>query len=642
MKTAIEMLTKRQQEILLYLYTNKNHQSPMEIFTHNFEVGKRTIQKDIYEISIYVKSFGIDIQTEKNNSVQLRITNQDAACDFIDELVNEYNNCYFFNDSTSRVKYIIMELLNSNDYVKSESLAEKMFISRAQISKDIKNVKEKLKPYGLKIISKPYHGMKIEGTELNIRKYITNENLNAEKINDFHFGLSNTISNSLLNVNDIVSNILSESNYIISETTLQNLLVHIVVSINRMKQGQHIIENDSNLGPVYNHVCDIAEKIISECSKRYDFTYNKSEVQLLAINLFGKREHDNQEFITNEINDLIFQGLLQIKNKYGYDFTSNINLRISLGLHLLPLLARVKNNMQLKNYMSLNIKQKYTLSFEFATLFLNSVLQNSIKLTDDEIAYTALHFLNYIEDTSSAYNKKNLLIISSLRRSENILLKSRILRNYPNIQNIDIINTNSLNSVCLEKYNLVCSTESNIIINKQKVPKISLDLSNADKEKIELLLDGFNSSKDFLDCFDKELFYTGKAKNKEEIINILYNNAKNKGLANDELLDSVMLHEEITYSYFGNGLAIPHPESPQTSTSFISVAILSEPIFWDDTYVDLVFLVSIQKDNYNAIRLWFYLSFLISNVDALNEIRKGKTFEEFQAVLSKIYGELFS
>lgn len=56
-----------------------------------------------------------------------------------------------------------------------------------------------------------------------------------------------------------------------------------------------------------------------------------------------------------------------------------------------------------------------------------------------------------------------------------------------------------------------------------------------------------------------------------------------------------MLHEEITYSYFGNGLAIPHPESPQTSTSFISVGILSEPIFWDDTYVDLVFLVSIQK-----------------------------------------------
>lgn len=112
------MLTKRQQEILLYLYTNENHQSPIEFFTHNFELGKRTIQKDIYEISIYVKNFGIDIQTEKNNTIQLHITNQDAACGFIDELVNEYNNCYFFNDSTSRVKYIIMELLNSNDYVK--------------------------------------------------------------------------------------------------------------------------------------------------------------------------------------------------------------------------------------------------------------------------------------------------------------------------------------------------------------------------------------------------------------------------------------------------------------------------------------------------------------------------------------------
>ena len=636
------MLTKRQQEILLYLYTNENHQSSIEFFTQNFDKGKRTVQKDILEISVYVKKIGIDIQIEKNNTIQLHIANQEDASRFIDELVNEYNNCYFFDDSTSRIKYIITELLNDNNYVKSDDLAEKMFISRAQISKDIKNVKDKLKPYNLKIISKPYHGMKIEGTELNIRKYIINENLHADKIKNFHLGLPNTISNSLLDVNDIVINILSEYNYTISETTLQNLLIHIIVSINRMKLGQHIIENDTNLDPVYNHVCEIADKILNECSKKYEFTYNKSEVHLLAINLFGKREHDNQEFITNEINDLIFQGLLQIKTKYGYDFTSNINLRISLGLHLLPLLARVKNNMQLKNYMSLNIKQKYTLSFEFATLFLNSVLQNSTKLTDDEIAYTALHFLNYLEETSCTYNKKNLLIISSLRRSENILLKTRILRNYPNIKNVDMINVNSLNSICLENYNLVCTTEPNISINKQKVPKISLDLSNADKEKIELLLDGFNSSKDILDCFDNELFYVGKANDKEEIINILYNNAKNKGLANDELLDSIMLHEQTTYSFFGNGLAIPHPETPKTLTSFISVAILSEPIFWDDTYVDLVFLVSIQKDNYNAIRLWFYLSFLISNTDALNKIRKSKTFDEFQAVLSKIYGALFS
>lgn len=49
------MLTKRQQEILLYLYTNENHQSSIEFFTQNFDKGKRTVQKDILEISVYVK-----------------------------------------------------------------------------------------------------------------------------------------------------------------------------------------------------------------------------------------------------------------------------------------------------------------------------------------------------------------------------------------------------------------------------------------------------------------------------------------------------------------------------------------------------------------------------------------------------------
>ena len=60
------MLTKRQQEILLYLYTNENHQSSIEFFTQNFDKGKRTVQKDILEISVYVKKIGIDIQIEKN------------------------------------------------------------------------------------------------------------------------------------------------------------------------------------------------------------------------------------------------------------------------------------------------------------------------------------------------------------------------------------------------------------------------------------------------------------------------------------------------------------------------------------------------------------------------------------------------
>ena len=102
-----------------------------------------------------------------------------------------------------------------------------------------------------------------------------------------------------------------------------------------------------------------------------------------------------------------------------------------------------------------------------------------------------------------------------------------------------------------------------------------------------------------------------------------------------------MNHENVTSTYFGNYLAIPHPEIFLSETSFISVAILPKPILWDDEYVDIVFLVSIQKNNPNAFKLWSYLSFLISNNTTLEEIKKEPTFQNLSKVISKIYKDLF-
>lgn len=633
------MLTKRQIEILLNLFSNLDAPVSLQVFTDQFHLSLRSIQTDIAEIKETIKEHGLYIENNKN-CICMSITNQETANIFMNSIIQDYNLNQFFEDQSSRISYIISKLLDSNDYLKSADLADEMYISRSQISNDIKLAKNMLSSYHLTLISKPYYGIKIIGKENDIRNYIIQEKLKIKNLVCDEITHSFNSHEPIDDINNIVIKILTHSHYIISDIALQNLILHIVTAVNRIKSG-HLIHMDSlNISPVYAHVIEISKNILEKCADIYNFEFNDDEIFFLALNLYGKREFDKQEFITDEINNLVFLGLYKIKEIFGLDFTSNLNLRISLGLHILPLLTRINTNMQLRNIMTFNIKQKYTLAYDLASTFTNTIIPSDKKILDDEIAYVALHFVNYI-DENSPQKKKRMLIISSLRRSETILLQNNILRNFPSIKEVKIIPKNSLSTTNVNNYNVICTTENDIFINNNKIQKISYFFNDTDIKKIELLLDGFNGPKDILDCFSEDLFYYGDAPSKNAVIKRLYEMAYKQGLADEKLYHSIMNHENVTSTYFGNYLAIPHPEIFLSETSFISVAILPKPILWDDEYVDIVFLVSIQKNNPNAFKLWSYLSFLISNNTTLEEIKKEPTFQNLSKVISKIYKDLF-
>lgn len=633
------MLTKRQIEILLNLFSNLDAPVSLQVFTDQFHLSLRSIQTDIAEIKETIKEHGLYIENNKN-CICMSITNQETANIFMNSIIQDYNLNQFFEDQSSRISYIISRLLDSNDYLKSADLADEMYISRSQISNDIKLAKNMLSSYHLTLISKPYYGIKIIGKENDIRNYIIQEKLKIKNLVCDEITHSFSSHEHIDDINNIVIKILTHSHYIISDIALQNLILHIVTAVNRIKSG-HLIHMDSlNISPVYAHVIEISKNILEKCADIYNFEFNDDEIFFLALNLYGKRKFDKQEFITDEINNLVFLGLYKIKEIFGLDFTSNLNLRISLGLHILPLLTRINTNMQLRNIMTFNIKQKYTLAYDLASTFTNTIIPSDKKILDDEIAYVALHFVNYI-DENSPQKKKRMLIISSLRRSETILLQNNILRNFPSIKEVKIISKNSLSTTNVNNYNVICTTENDIFINNNKIQKISYFLNDTDIKKIELLLDGFNGPKDILDCFSEDLFYYGDAPSKNAVIKWLYEMAYKQGLADEKLYHSIMNHENVTSTYFGNYLAIPHPEIFLSETSFISVAILPKPILWDDEYVDIVFLVSIQKNNPNAFKLWSYLSFLISNNTTLEEIKKEPTFQNLSKVISKIYEDLF-
>lgn len=635
------MLTKRQIEIFMDYYAHHDEIIKSKILADKYNISIRTIQNDIQVIRDEVEKAGAELKSISSKGHVLLIKNQALCASFADHLTLDYNSNYFFDVQASRVDYLLSTLITSHDFIKSQDLADAMYISRSRISVDLALLKEVLKKYNLSLVSKPYYGLKIEGSEINKRQCIIKENLCFA-----HNFIQNEKDEPIINeVKNIVTQILVDSHYKISDIALQNLIIHIATAIERMRSGNYLEQQSINLkdDDVFHHVLEISNKIIQSCCNKYSLPYTESEVVLLALNLQGKREYDQQEYISDEINKKIYHGLQQINENYNLDLTNDLNLRISLGLHILPLLSRLKTGMLLKNIMTYTIKQKFPFAFDIASTFTYSILpEYKERLSDDEISYLALHFSVSLNQTTPVANRKDILLICSQQKSETILIQQKIKQWFNNINEIKTVSASMVKPEIFDDYNAILTTESKIAEAYPKAMLVNYFLTDTDYQKIEMALNGFTSVKDILDKFDEDLFYYGNVKDKYEMIDILFKKAKKKFKLSDELYDSVLLHEKIASSCFGNKLAIPHPERLITDCTFITVGIPKEEIIWEgDTSINLVMLVSIDKNNVRAYQLWYYLSFLISNKDMLDRITKVPTYENLISIINDVYKNLF-
>lgn len=635
------MLTKRQIEIFMDYYAHHDEIIKSKILADKYNISIRTIQNDIQVIRDEVEKAGAELKSISSKGHVLLIKNQALCASFADHLTLDYNSNYFFDVQASRVDYLLSTLITSHDFIKSQDLADAMYISRSRISVDLALLKEVLKKYNLSLVSKPYYGLKIEGSEINKRQCIIKENLCFA-----HNFIQNEKDEPIINeVKNIVTQILVDSHYKISDIALQNLIIHIATAIERMRSGNYLEQQSINLkdDDVFHHVLEISNKIIQSCCNKYSLPYTESEVILLALNLQGKREYDQQEYISDEINKKIYHGLQQINENYNLDLTNDLNLRISLGLHILPLLSRLKTGMLLKNIMTYTIKQKFPFAFDIASTFTYSILpEYKERLSDDEISYLALHFSVSLNQTTPVANRKDILLICSQQKSETILIQQKIKQWFNNINEIKTVSASMVKPEIFDDYNAILTTESKIAEAYPKAMLVNYFLTDTDYQKIEMALNGFTSVKDILDKFDEDLFYYGNVKDKYEMIDILFKKAKKKFKLSDEFYDSVMLHEKIASSCFGNKLAIPHPERLITDCTFIAVGIPKEEIIWEgDTSINLVMLVSIDKNNVRAYQLWYYLSFLISNKDMLDRITKVPTYENLISIINDVYKNLF-
>lgn len=626
------MLSERQKQIILKLDDYQDGYIKGKQLASELNCSIKTLQNEIKELKIILEEYEIEIMSMTSKGYSLIIHDQHKYNDLKLFLIDN-KDIKDFNNQGYRITYILCELLSNNHFIKSDDLADQMYVSRSSVSSDLKIVKKILDKYHLKIEHKPNYGMIVIGLEKDKRECIIKEQLGLN-LNNFAIK-----KEWLAVVSDIVVDNLVKAKYRISDVVLQNLVLHICVSIQRMKNGIYV---ENSIVRKYAHEQIIAKKILTELAKLYSFEVDDSEVTFLALHLLGKRSYQEDELISKETDYFVNEMLEHIKLKTDIDFYGDVELKISLALHLVPLFVRLENQMQLQNTMIQDIQTNYPLAYDVAVIGASYIYeQKHFQLSNDEVAYLAIHFSLALSKKENKVNPKKVLIICNARRGDYLMLQHIFLKEFNEmVSDLEIINALEIPHYNLDDYDCIFATFLNHPLIPARALRINFFIDKRDIQRIKTALLGQSEAKELLKYF-KEEYFIGIIDSNDQF-DVIKEMCKVASIYNDfdeDLYQACIRRERLGSTAYGHMIALPHPDSLISKKTIVITAILKKPVLWSNQKAQLIFLICVEKGNQKDLRVLFEcISKFMMDQDSVDDVINKGDYQTFIRNLGKLIG----
>lgn len=632
----MQVLTKRQIKILESLINNNNEYYTSNQLAQQLNVSIRTIKSDLKEIKKYSETNDdFKIESLPSKGTRLIIHDENSLLSSLNRLTRKVD--YTNRDNIDRVNELIKKLIFSNTYISKYSMMESLYVSESTLYQTVNEAKQKLKDFNLNISYKTNHGYFIEGDEVDIRRYIM--------VNNLYFNNSIIINEDLARIYNVIANSFVDNKYQINEKNLQNITMHVALTIQRVKDGNYVnIKTTSSLKGTTEY--RISENILNHFLMMYniDREHLQNETLLLTQTILGKTEYYINDSLQDQINDIINAFFIEIQSKFSINFCTNENLKLFLALHVVPMIYRIKSHTTLVNEMSTEIRQSFPIGYDIALDFSTKLSKIfDIHISEDELSYLTLYFNYGIENLNLGGKSRRILIFTNLRKSETILLKHKILSWFPNqISEITFVDSNN-QDVDLSEYDAIFSTDDDVDKFKGGVTKINVFPDEKDFNRINLSINGYTDEQSILKKFSPELFYYGQVKDKKAALSILCQQAKKIYSLPDDFQKSIETREDFSATYFDNLIAMPHPLSPISDETFVSVLITKHPIKWNSTHdAQVIMLISIEKNNPRAFQFWHYISCIVRNESKISKIIQNPTYDNFIRILKESLKSEFS
>ncbi|PCF62872.1 PTS lactose transporter subunit IIB [Staphylococcus intermedius] len=628
-------IRRRERDILEILLKNQGLPISRYDIAQQLGVSSRTVHRELNNLDATLAPFEITIQRPKNQGLLLVGAQDDLA-----RLQQELGQDTVIDLSTEEQKVIILyALIQSNEPVKQVGLASEIGASLQQLSKVLDALEHDLNQFKIELIRKRGVGVSIRGSEMHKRELLSQlmmERLDSTSVysvieNHFvfqslnHHRLPMVDMKEIFQVERLLMDDLDQLPYALTESSYLALIVHIVLSIERMRHEQYVSINDETMTEAqatdeYHIACKISDRL----GQHYGITFTQAEVAFITIHLRGsKRKNDREDQQLSQNIPQVAALIDRVATETGLKFNNMHELKEGLLLHLTPALNRIHAKIETYNPMTTRIQSAYPLLFQAVQHAVTQLWPN-LHFPDHEIAFLVLHFGGAVQKRQHA---SSVLVVCSSGVGTSRILANRLEETFPMIDRTTQMSVSDLKSHDLKQYDAIISTVEldldlpyltvNPLLPEHEIAKTSAFLhqqlpqiaethtsfiNNAtamaendvtDVTKVNQKIDAMRESLQLLDAF--EVLQTDLTDWSYDIAQHLYQ----KEITHDLIAVQQLLkerHDKQSFVLSPFRVAIPHLMSAHIETPYIGAWHLATPYdFGEGRTVDTLFCVFLPE-----------------------------------------------
>ncbi|MDQ0361115.1 BglG family transcription antiterminator [Breznakia pachnodae] len=638
----METFNQRFIEIIQLLYHNHSDEYfSAERIASILDISSKTVSRTMqtYSTSKVYDNYGFFLDIKRGNGYLLKIVDGNKFEKFIEKyLIGIETENY---KEEREVEIIKILLLNEENYITVQDIADKIYVSEATISLDLKYIKHKLQKFGLCIGNKPAKGIRIEGSEMSKRLCYSKYLFNHKELIANEFEYSNE---DIQYIEQTVLDILNIHQIQMSDISRNHLVLHIVISIYRMRSNYFItFENEEAKQIIHTREFVIAKAIVDALKNRFFIADVNEEILYIAIQLLGKKSLSgkSQYLLAKDIEEILVEIFLEIKKKMEIDLQEDVEVFNYLAMHFEPMLTRLKYGIKSNNPLTEDIKVQQATSFEMGLIAKKVILDYyDYDLDDNEVSYLAMYFSLALDKLKYLKKPKNVLVVCGLGVCSSRILLYKIRQQYGDyINDILTCQIHELRQIALSQFDCIVSTVEDPIATDLPVIYIEDFITDLRNEELdEFFLNDKYTKFEIEKYVRKDLFLKANTmKDEEEAISYILQEIKKVYDIPNELKKNILEREKLSSTAFGSYCAIPHPIMMCTEETIFAVLILNKSMMWDKKKVKCIFLLSPSKNSPGDLRYFTdTLAKFIANPQLVAKFSKSQDYNTLKKLLTSV------
>lgn len=656
---------------LFEILTEDTHVYTAKYLASQLFVSAKTITNDIKKLNRILEGKGACITPKAGQGYTFQIQDKLKFSEF---LKSEWYTQSFDNDFSTqyaRANCMILSLVSSASYIKSEHFLTEFYISRAQLNLDLKYMRQILSEFHLTLETKPYYGMVLRGSENDIRNWL------VHYIEDSHAFDPYTLASKITKIpmdtiqalKECVLRVFRAHSYRLPLVKYNNFVVHLLVSLWRTRNNNLVDTNDISknscdkkmyalIDELAQEICGVSFEVPAKVNVKTPYPTGAqalisqpSELIHLAYVLQGLQsiEPASSNEKLEEMLEVVFQ---DIKEATSIDLAWDIDLKNALIQHLSLMIERIQAHAKLKCPLLEDINTD-RLAVECANICTSHIAATyDIAVDEDEAGYVTLHFAASLIRQREKLLKKKILLVSGMGQATTRILSTRLQQEFsPFIGLLEWTDPLALADKDIHSYDLVITTaplatHNSIHPQDWGVPivEVSPQLFKNDVHKLKEYLNSTYFLYDIQNLFDPELFfYADVHKIEPSVKHVDYKRvlaymahaiAEAKNVDEQQLYDALLAREELASTGYTNMVAIPHPLKPISEQNFVSVLVSPSNIYWQGDKVHVVILIVMNNiDNSVQVESFYkLLSSYLTDSDAILSSMDAKDLYSFLKV----------